>query len=75
MLAITYWMKKEMKVAKWGTPKKYLKKPNVVHCLKTLKPKFRYGQLLWKVVVQTVDLISLTQYFYLGNACMDFFFK
>jgi hypothetical protein len=26
MLAITYSMKKEIKVAKWGTPKKYLKK-------------------------------------------------
>jgi hypothetical protein len=26
MLAITYSMKKEIKIAKWGTPKKYLKK-------------------------------------------------
>jgi len=28
MLAITYSMKKEIKEAKWGTPKKYLKKLN-----------------------------------------------
>jgi hypothetical protein len=28
MLAITYSMKKEIKVAKWGTPKKILKKNN-----------------------------------------------
>jgi hypothetical protein len=26
MLAITYSLKKEIKVAKWGTPKKYFKK-------------------------------------------------
>jgi len=26
MLALTYSMKKEIKVAKWGTPKKYLRK-------------------------------------------------